>query len=185
MPKRQTEYQGAGLGWALLGGGAGFTIAYLLSLAGVLMPIWAWFALGIGVGLLVRAFRMSLLKDAEEPPASASPQVPNAGVQWMAQSQQVQTYRKCPFCAEPIMVDAIICRFCGSNLREPTQKAGTTVAIVIEDIKIGNELAFSKDEQVQIEAINPDPNRPEYQYVVLSKSLGKRFRLSNRDISFQ
>jgi hypothetical protein len=36
-------------------------------------------------------------------------------------------------------------------------------------------------ESVQIEALSPAPKKPAYKYVVLSKKLGKKFRLSDAD----
>ena len=57
------------------------------------------------------------------------------------------------------------------------------LATVRHDIVSSDRFAFHKGEQVQIESISPDPNRPEYKYVVLSKTLNKRFRLSDNDVS--
>ena len=55
--------------------------------------------------------------------------------------------------------------------------------VVIRDIDIGGELAFASGEQVLVEKIDPNASRPEYRYVVFSRSLGKRFQLSEGDIS--
>jgi len=56
-------------------------------------------------------------------------------------------------------------------------------ATITHDLVIGDQQAFVKGEQVQIEQISPDQSRPNNKYVVLSKSLNKRFRLSDNDIS--
>jgi hypothetical protein len=55
--------------------------------------------------------------------------------------------------------------------------------VVIRDVDIGGELAFASGEQVVVEKIDPNVSRPEYRYVVFSRSLGRRFQLSEGDIS--
>lgn len=50
--------------------------------------------------------------------------------------------------------------------------------IVVE----GNQIAFEAGEQLEIEDIRSNPQRPEYKYVVFSNRLQKRFQLSDNDI---
>ena len=52
---------------------------------------------------------------------------------------------------------------------------------VSHDIVIAGELAFHNGETVTIESIVPNPQRPEYQYVVTSKVLGQRYQLRAAD----
>ena len=47
---------------------------------------------------------------------------------------------------------------------------------------IGGVVAFKQGERVQVEAESPDPQRPEYRFVVLSRTLNKKFRLSDLDL---
>ena len=92
--------------------------------------------------------------------------------------------KQCPFCAELIKAEAVKCKHCGSDLVEatPVIQNGSSGTIT-HDIQIEDQLAFGAGEQVQIEAVSPDPNQPEFKYVVFSKNLNKRFRLSDTDIS--
>jgi hypothetical protein len=66
------------------------------------------------------------------------------------------------------------------------ENAGAPEAIragrIKRDIVIGGQLAFLSGEQVRIEGESPDPERPQYKYVVLSAALNKRFRLSDNDL---
>jgi len=55
--------------------------------------------------------------------------------------------------------------------------------VVSRDVDIGGEFAFASGEQVVVEKIDPNVSRPEYRYVVLSRALGRRFQLSDGDIS--
>ena len=92
--------------------------------------------------------------------------------------------RKCPYCAETVKAAAVRCKHCGSDLQDlKATQAGTEFATIDHDVMIGDQQAFAKGEQVQIEQVNPDPNRPDHKYVVLSKSLNKHFRLSDKDLT--
>ena len=51
-----------------------------------------------------------------------------------------------------------------------------------KSIRINGELAFRKGERVRIERINPNPERPEYMYVVYSEILQKLLELSERNL---
>ena len=51
-----------------------------------------------------------------------------------------------------------------------------------KNIHIKGELAFRKGERVRIEGISPNPERPEYRYVVFSAFLQKHFELSEREL---
>lgn len=51
-----------------------------------------------------------------------------------------------------------------------------------KSIRINGELAFRKGERVRIERISPNPERPEYRYVVYSEILQKLLELSERNL---
>ena len=91
--------------------------------------------------------------------------------------------KQCPHCAETIKAEATKCKHCGADLLESVAQVNTKISTITHDIKIVDQVAFSAGEQITIEKVDPDPSQPEYQYVVLSKNLNKRFRLSDRDIS--
>ena len=63
----------------------------------------------------------------------------------------------------------------------PEIKPGDTVR-VSHDIVVGNQVAFRSSEQVVVESISPNTQRPEYKYVVFSQRLQKKFQLSDNDI---
>jgi len=50
-----------------------------------------------------------------------------SGQQIAAETGQFGEYKKCPFCAEPVRLDAVKCRHCGSTLEsdEPGDRSGT------------------------------------------------------------
>ena len=54
---------------------------------------------------------------------------------------------------------------------------------VTHDVLVNDDLAFKQGETVVIESIQPNQQRPEYKYVVLSTRLGERFQLSEADVS--
>ena len=70
----------------------------------------------------------------------------------------------------------------GEFIVETPISPGTKVSIT-RDIVIGNQTAFRQGEQVLVESISPNPQRPEYKYVILSTSLQKRFQLSDANIA--
>jgi len=53
---------------------------------------------------------------------------------------------------------------------------------ITRDIIISDQLAFRNGESVIVEGVAPNPQRPEYKYVVLSQALQKRFWLSDIDL---
>jgi len=50
--------------------------------------------------------------------------------------------------------------------------------VVVED----GQVAFEAGEQVEIEGVQPNPQRPEFKYVVFSFRLQRRFQLSDNDV---
>ena len=69
----------------------------------------------------------------------------------------------------------------GEGIMVNSINVGNT-CVVSRDIPVGDQVAFRKGEQVLVEDISPNPERPECKYVVLSKNLQKRFQLSENDI---
>lgn len=61
--------------------------------------------------------------------------------------------------------------------------AGTS-AFVTHDIVIENQYAFRRGEEVVVEGTSPNPQRPEFKYVVVSRTLQKRFQLCDADLAF-
>jgi len=47
-----------------------------------------------------------------------------SGQQIAAETRQFGEYKKCPFCAEPVRLEAVKCRHCGSTL-EPDEPGDT------------------------------------------------------------
>lgn len=71
----------------------------------------------------------------------------------------------------------------GQGAAPPPPGAGAKkVGIVSHDIEIDGQVAFGQGEVVDIESVDPDPGNPDNKYVVLSKNLGKRYRLSDKDL---
>ncbi|MCG2795335.1 MAG: hypothetical protein L6427_05650 [Actinomycetia bacterium] len=64
-------------------------------------------------------------------------------------------------------------------MEEPIREGGNYE--ITRDIIIGGLPAFVKDETVLVEKIEPNKERPEYQYVVFSQRLQKRFQLCDAD----
>lgn len=50
------------------------------------------------------------------------------GQQIAAETGQFDGYRRCPFCAEPVRMEAIKCKHCGSELRPPEPSGTSRVA---------------------------------------------------------
>lgn len=56
------------------------------------------------------------------------------------------------------------------------------VRTVAQDIDVGGAIAFTRGEQVVIEAVEPNPERPEYMYVVHSRIMGRHYQLRDADL---
>lgn len=52
---------------------------------------------------------------------------------------------------------------------------------ISHDVVIAGKLAFQSGETVTIESVIPNPQRPDYKYVVTSKALGQRYQLREAD----
>jgi hypothetical protein len=64
----------------------------------------------------------------------------------------------------------------------PQESAPVMVGVIQHDIVIGGAVAFRAGERVQIEEESPDPERPDYKYVVTSQAMQKKYRLSDMDL---
>jgi ribosomal protein L32 len=92
--------------------------------------------------------------------------------------------RRCPSCGAFISGETL-CPQCGWRLRKAADdplKSKIRIGVILHDVTVGGVIAFHKDEYVKVEEESPDPERPEYKYVALSKELNKRFRLSNKEL---
>ena len=54
--------------------------------------------------------------------------------------------------------------------------------IVTHQIVINGQVAFMAGEKVTVDKVQPNPQRPDYQYVVFSSRFQKRFQLSDADL---
>lgn len=93
---------------------------------------------------------------------------------------------ECPSCGTMVAADVQNCPECSWRLHKSaglSEEPRPHIGIVRRDVMIGGVLAFNKDEWVNIESESPDPERPEFKYIVRSKTLDKRFRLSDNDLS--
>lgn len=62
-----------------------------------------------------------------------------------------------------------------------TQPQGT-IGVIQHDVVISGVVAFRQGERVQVEGESPDPNRPDYKYIVHSQTMNQRYRLSDIDV---
>lgn len=107
-------------------------------------------------------------------------------------SQLTDVITICKNCGAYNNIKATNCRQCGAPLGaaaaspdEPKQAAGRTPVahgVLKDDVAIEGQVAFKKGEVVDIELVSADPARPEYQYVVRSRSLDKQYRLSENEL---
>lgn len=93
-----------------------------------------------------------------------------------------QDYGTCANCGGHVLAGEQVCRICGQERQAPRQEA--RYAVVRQDIRIGEQIAFNERELVTIEGLSPDPAMPEYRFIVHSRSLRKRYRLREEDLIF-
>lgn len=89
----------------------------------------------------------------------------------------------CPNCGAKVTAGSSHCQVCGSTLSPVGEEtAAGRYGVMRRQVMVGESVAFQDRELVQVESVSPDASRPEYKYVVFSKNLNQRFRLSDRDL---
>lgn len=105
----------------------------------------------------------------------------------------VGAVRVCPDCGAHNNMEMVGCVECGRRLgrpfaMQPDAQPGApprlpgSVGVVRHDILVGGRAAFRQGELVEIESTSPDPDRPDFKYVVQSKEFGMKYRLSDDDL---
>jgi hypothetical protein len=107
-----------------------------------------------------------------------------AGVQFADGKSAAAGEFFCPKCHEQLSDDPLECPFCGWRFQSKDDRPRRRLATVKRDIVIEGLAAFREGEMVAVEQESPDPQRPEYRFVVLSEALEKRFRLTDEDLAF-
>jgi len=107
-----------------------------------------------------------------------------AGVQFEDGKQVDAGKPFCPMCHVELEAGVLSCAACGWKYETQDDAPAGKLGYIMRDIVIGGVIAFKEGDYVKLEAESPDPQRPQYKYVVESKSLARKFRLSDDDISF-
>lgn len=89
----------------------------------------------------------------------------------------------CPFCGFLVKPGKYTCPRCATSLSvSRDRRHSPQTAVISRDVLIGDTVAFRRGEIVNVENVDPDPERPDYRFVVLSRTLNRRFRLSANDL---
>ena len=89
----------------------------------------------------------------------------------------------CPVCGVGIAV-ATECPHCGWRYQSAVTEPEKKPARMVRDVVIEGAVAFRAGDWVVVEAESPDPQRPQFKYVVLSSALKRKFLLSDADLIF-
>lgn len=96
---------------------------------------------------------------------------------------------KCAQCSRPLAAVAAVAAsdeikpFPRTKEELEAQPDPGPLRTITHDVVINGQVAFKQGELVQVEAVSPDPSRPQYRYVVNSRTMNQRFRLSDGDLS--
>ena len=87
----------------------------------------------------------------------------------------------CPHCGGAVQSIDSICRHCGFD-QDLLPAGDKAFGVIRREIMIEGVVVFRERELVQIESLEPDPDRPELRYLIHSNAVDRRFRLSDEDV---
>lgn len=87
----------------------------------------------------------------------------------------------CPNCGGDVQSIDSICSHCGSDL-DLLPAADKASGVIKREIVVDGVVVFHERELVQVESIKPDPDRPQFRYLVHSNAVDRQFRLSDDDL---